>query len=311
MKEFETRIAQIRDDREHGSRWLVREAILLLRDLASQLLHSSLSPHQQTERLLTTARELASLRPAMAALSSAVGHIVAPQPESMAVLQAATQLLQTYDTATEQIARAAQPSIHGRILTCSISGTVLEVLQRLHTQIEHVIVTEGRPRYEGRETARVLAAHALPVTLITDAEAAIFLPLCDAVVVGADSILAHGEVINKAGTALLAWAAQGYHVPFYVLCESLKISPQNWPGITPALLQTTLPLLEEKEPEEVLEQALSGTHVRNFYFDCTPYPLLTSIISEQGALDLPAIQTLAATAARNAQRLSGQAADSL
>jgi translation initiation factor 2B subunit (eIF-2B alpha/beta/delta family) len=305
MKEFETRIAQIRDDREHGSRWLVREAILLLRDLASQLPHSSLSPHQQTECLLTTARELASMRPAMAALSSVVGQIVAPQPEPVAVLQAATRLLQTYDTATEQIARAAQRYIHGRILTCSISGTVLEVLQHLHTQIEHVIVTEGRPRYEGRETARVLGAHAFPVTLITDAEAAIFLPLCDAVVVGADSILAHGEVINKAGTALLAWTAQGYHVPFYVLCESLKISPQNWPGITPELLHTTLPLLEEKEPEEVLEQAMPDVYVRNFYFDCTPYPLLTNIISEQGPLDLSAIQTLAATAAQNAQRLNG------
>jgi ribose 1,5-bisphosphate isomerase len=179
----------------------------------------------------------------------------------------------------------------------------LDVLQTLHTQIEHVIVTEGRPRYEGRETARVLSAHGLPVTLITDAEAAIFLPLCDAVVVGVDSILAHGEVVNKAGTALLAWAAQGYHVPFYALCESLKISPQVWPGVSSDLLHSTLPLLEEKEPEEVLEQALPGVHVRNFYFDCTPFSLLTSIISEQGPLDLPTIQALATVAAKNAQRL--------
>ena len=142
------------------------------------------------------------------------------------------------------------------------------------------------------------------MTLITDAEAAIFLPLCDAVVVGADSILAHGEVVNKAGTALLAWAAQGYHVPFYVLCESLKISPQAWPGVSSDLLHSTLPLLEEKEPEEVLEQALSGVRVRNFYFDCTPFSLITNIISEKGSLDLPSIQTLASTAAQNAQRLT-------
>jgi ribose 1,5-bisphosphate isomerase len=304
MREFDARIAQIRDDREHGSRWLVRETILLLRDLASQLLHSTFSPHQQTELLLTTARELASMRPAMAALSGAAGRIVAPRPEPAAVMQAATEMLQIYDTATEQIARAAQPYLHGRILTCSISGTVLEVLQALHTQIKHVIVTEGRPRYEGRETARVLSAHGLPVTLITDAEAAIFLPLCDAVVVGADSILAHGEVVNKAGTALLAWAAQGYHIPFYVLCESLKISPRAWPGVSSDLLHSTFPLLEEKEPEEVLEQALPGVRARNFYFDCTPFFLVTGIISEQGPLDLPAIQQLATTAAENTRCLT-------
>jgi ribose 1,5-bisphosphate isomerase len=89
MQEFDARIAQIRADREHGSRWLVREAIILLHYLASQLQHSSLSTHQQAERLLATARELASMRPAMAALAGAVGRIVAPQPEPLAVLQAA------------------------------------------------------------------------------------------------------------------------------------------------------------------------------------------------------------------------------
>ncbi len=304
MQGLEQRVAQIRDDREHGSRWLVHETLLLLGDLAEYLLHSSLPPAAQKQQLLTTARVLATMRPAMAALASAVGRVVAPQPEPEAVKQAALQMLDAYDKAGAQITQAARPYIHGRILTCSISGTVLEVLQALHTQLEQVIVTEGRPNYEGRETARVLHEHAIAVTLITDAEAAIFLPLCDAIVVGADSILAHGELLNKAGTSLLAWAAQGYHIPFYVLSESLKITAQTWPNVTPELLVTTLPLLEEKEPAEVLPQPLPGVRVRNFYFDCTPHSLLTKVFSEQGILDLSAIQTLASTAAVNAQKLA-------
>src|SRR5579863_2817012 len=35
MENIEQRIARVRDDREHGSRWLVGEAIALLADLAS------------------------------------------------------------------------------------------------------------------------------------------------------------------------------------------------------------------------------------------------------------------------------------
>ncbi len=41
MDDLTQRIASIRDDREHGSRWLVRQTITLLRDLATQ---SGLSP---------------------------------------------------------------------------------------------------------------------------------------------------------------------------------------------------------------------------------------------------------------------------
>jgi len=46
--------------------------------------------------------------------------------------------------------------------------------------------------------------------------------------VGADSILADGDILNKAGTALLAWSARGHSYPFYVLSETLKISSRRW-----------------------------------------------------------------------------------
>jgi len=113
------------------------------------------------------------------------------------------------------------------LMTHSLSGTVLEVLITCSRQIERINVLEGRPRYEGRDMARALAKHDMAVTLITDAQADIFLAPCRAVVVGADSVLANGDVLNKAGTALLAWAAHGHKVPFYVLCETLKIAPRH------------------------------------------------------------------------------------
>ena len=116
----------------------------------------------------------------------------------------------------------------------------------------------------------------IAVTLITDAEADIFVPQCHALVVGADTVLANGDVINKAGTALLAWAAHGHNVPFYVLCETLKFSPRDWNG--------DLEQLEEKELEEVMDQPIEGVKVRDFYFDHTPSHLVTNLITDRGLI---------------------------
>src|SRR5262249_7420096 len=179
----------------------------------------------------------------------------------------------------------------------------VDVLVALREQIERVIVLEGRPRYEGRETARYLSQQNMAVTLITDAQADIFLPECQGVVVGADSILINGDVLNKAGTALLAWAAHGHGLPFYVLCETLKISPRRWGDHNAAHLAESLAMLEEKEAEEVLEQPIPGVVVRNFYFDRTPYRLVSGIVTEQGVLDRRAIREIAVKTRANERQL--------
>ena len=89
-------------------------------------------------------------------------------------------------------------------------------------------------------------------------------------------MLADGSIFNKAGTALVGWAAHGLKKPLYVLSETLKIAPYKWKG--------DLAQLEEKEPGEVLEQPMPGVTARNFYFDHTPASLVTKLISEQGIL---------------------------
>lgn len=303
MATIEQRVEQIRMDREHGSRWLVRATILLLRDLAQSMIDAHASVDEQQQRLRQVGRTLAQARPAMAALSGAVGRILTPQGNAATVVQNATKLLQDYDSSTARITETARPLLKDRLMTCSISGTVLDVLVQCRDNIKEIIVLEGRPRYEGHSMAQELASKSIPVTLITDAQADIFLPLCHAVVVGADSILADGDVLNKAGTALLAWAAHGHSVPFYVLSETLKISPHQWQQDAVAHWQQNTTMLEEKEAAEVLEQPLEHVQVRNFYFDHTPSQLVTGIITERGTLRQHEIAALAQQAQQNEQTL--------
>ncbi len=302
MSTVEERIEQVRNDREHGSRWLVRETMMILRDLAHDT-HGS--QEEQRQRLYAAGRNLAQARPSMAALASAVGRILTAQGGPDAIAQKAEQLLQEYDTATAKITEHAKPLLHGTILTCSISGTVLDVISGCRQSIKQVIVTEGRPRYEGRDTARILSQQGIAVTLITDAQADIFMPQCDSVVVGADSVLADGDVLNKAGTALFGWSARGYHVPFYVLCETPKISSQRWQDGAEHW-QGNLALLEEKEGTEVLDFPMNGVTVRNFYFDRTPHQLIAKVITEQGVLGEQEVAEIARQVEKNRQVLESK-----
>lgn len=273
MDDLTQRIAEVRDDTEHGSRWLARQTIILLRDLATQ---EGVAPEQRLQRVRQAGHELATARPAMAALAGAVGRILAASPDPDEMARIATQLLQDYEQAISRITNVARPYLKGTIMTHSLSGTVLEVLQACIPPIEHIIILEGRPLYEGRTVARSLSALSVGLTFITDAQVDIFLPMCQALVVGADCILADGSILNKAGTALLAWAARGHGVPLYVLSETLKISPRAWHG--------DLALLEEHPGHEVWRAAPPNVSVRNFYFDHTPAELLSGIITEQGLL---------------------------
>lgn len=301
METIEKRIQEVIGDREHGSRWLVKEALTILHDIADSTAQAGHEKNDQTDeqqlqQVICNAAQIAHARPAMAALSSAMGQVVSVHEEGLeAMKNEAQRLLEEYETATEKLAQYAQPLLAGQIMTCSISGTILDVFRALHTQIERVIVLEGRPRYEGVNAAQAFSEMGIPVTLITDAQADIFLPACQSVVVGADSILVNGDVLNKAGTALIAWAAHGHTIPFYVLCETLKISYQRWHEHDPQRRASNLQLLEEKEPQEVLEQPPAGVNVRNFYFDHTPYRLVTDIITEQGPLSRREIRERAVT----------------
>ena len=287
-EQSDERVERIVNDREHGSRWLVREAMLLLHDLAGELANdSNVSEEEAMGEMRLVGQRLASARPAMAALAGAVRHILKATGGLRGMEEEVSRLLESYEHATERMAVFARNMLTGTVMTHSMSGTVVDVLVECKEQIERVIVLEGRPRYEGRVMAEVLAKKGIEVTLITDAQADIFLAQCTAVVVGADTIFANGDVLNKAGTALLAWAAQGHTVAFYVLSETLKVSPHIWEGDEGQL--------EEKEAEEVMETPPEGIKVRNFYFDRTPAYLVTKVITEQGVMGAIEVQHIADT----------------
>lgn len=172
------------------------------------------------------------------------------------------------------------------IATMSRSSTVLASLYRLHElgRLKNVYLLEGRPLFEGHRSARDLHEHRIPTTLMVDAAMAEAVRLSDVVVVGADSISADGFLLNKTGTHPLALCCKALRKPLYVLCDSLKFSPQ---------LRAQIPV-EEHPGEELLQIGEEdGFAIWNQYFEWTPVECVKAFITERGAFTPDQLSALA------------------
>lgn len=146
----------------------------------------------------------------------------------------------------------------------------------------HVWVDETRPYLQGARLTAYEVAHAgINFHLITDNMAAFLMKQkkVDAIIVGADRIVANGDTANKIGTYALAVMAKAHGIPFYVSAPT-----------------TTLDLTKKTGSEIVIEMRSSKevTHpqgiaiakedypVYNPAFDVTPGSLITAIVLETG-----------------------------
>ena len=168
-------------------------------------------------------------------------------------------------------------------------GTALAPIRMAHEEGKelHVFVDETRPFLQGaRLTAWELREAGIPLTLITDSMAAHFMGRgeVDCVIVGADRIVANGDVANKIGTYGLAVLARAHAIPFYVAAPTTTIDLSLKRG-------EEIPI-EQRDPEEVThlgDQPLApeGVHAAYPAFDVTPHGLVTAIITERGIVEQP------------------------
>lgn len=183
------------------------------------------------------------------------------------------------------------------VTTISRSSTVLAALYRLHElgRIAHVFLLEGRPLFEGRRSARDLHDHGIATTLMVDAAMAEAVSRSDVVVVGADSISADGYLLNKTGTYPLALCCAMLQRPLYVLCDSLKFSPQ---------LHTQIPVEEHPGRELLDADEKEEYRIWNRYFEWTPVETVRAFITERGVFHPDQLSALAGEAENSVE--SGQ-----
>jgi methylthioribose-1-phosphate isomerase len=168
-------------------------------------------------------------------------------------------------------------------------GTALAPIKTAHEGGKqlHVLVDETRPFLQGsRLTAWELREAGIPLTLITDNMAAHFMGRgeVDCIIVGADRIVANGDVANKIGTYGLAVLAHAHAIPFYVAAPTSTIDMSLKSG-------EQIPI-EHRDPREVTHLgdeplAPEGVEAAHPAFDVTPHGLVTAIITEHGVVEPP------------------------
>lgn len=136
----------------------------------------------------------------------------------------------------------------------------------------NIIATETRPRFQGRITATELVGAGIDVTMIVDSGAAAVIASkhIAGVLVGADVLSEHGFV-NKIGTYGLALAAHAHNVPVYCFSTLLKYGPE--------------PVIEQRSPKEIWEDAPPSLKFLAPAFDVTPYDLGVTVITEVGIVE--------------------------
>jgi translation initiation factor 2B subunit (eIF-2B alpha/beta/delta family) len=267
-------VESVANDHEHGSAYIATRALEVLRDRAGRL---RAEPElDAADRLREAAHELLAARPAMAALGNRIHrvmHATVPTFDLAAVeAEAHRGIAQAIEADAAAVRHAAQRIGKQRVLTLSRSGTVLEALCRADPR-STVFVAESRPACEGVHTAEALARDGYAVTLCTDAALSTVVDreAIEAVIVGADTVLASGDVVNKTGTLSAALAAQHAGIPVFIAAASDKISPEDTPH------------LEDGSPSAIYTGD-ADVDVVNPTFDVTPAALITRWITEDGAL---------------------------
>jgi len=270
-------VDSLRADRTHGSATLSYRALDVLRDRAGWLAQQEGGTQTDWEQLAALAHRLLDARPAMAALRNRVNrvmHACRDEPLAEAVEREAQAGLVRAFAVDEGTAEHAAGYVAGRrVFTLSRSGTVLDALRRADPAPAQIVVAASEPGGEGIGVAEALARDGFNVLLVPDAALLSVFEQgrVNVVLVGADTVLPSGSVVNKVGTHLAALAARQHRIPFYAAaaCDKVGIKQQ--------------PLLEAGEPG-ALYGGDAPLEVFLPLFEVTPGKLLSGIITEDGVL---------------------------
>ena len=174
-------------------------------------------------------------------------------------------------------------------------GTALGVIRSAWDQgkIKNVFANETRPWFQGaRLTAWELAQENIPVSLLCDSAAASAIRAhnVDWVIVGADRVVANGDVANKIGTYALAVLAKHAGKKFMVVAPTSTIDLSTQAG-----QEIVIEERGRKEVTHVAQKVMASDEINvwNPVFDVTPAELVDVLVTERGVVENPNTQKIA------------------
>jgi translation initiation factor 2B subunit (eIF-2B alpha/beta/delta family) len=274
-------VEEIAEMQTHSSSVVAVKAARALADLTER----EFATVEEYERSLArNAQALRRANPSHASLHNAMTDVVESvedaAPADVAAAKAATmdaidRVVDTIEAGKHEAADEAAAYLDDgqTILTHDYSSTVLEAVEAATQDGKYLeaYVTEARPRYLGRKTARQLAAmDRVETHLLADSAAGYYMTEVDVVVVGMDCIV--GDTLyNRVGTFPIAATAARCDVPVVVVGSAAKIIEDGF------VFEN-----EFRSPSEVMREPAEGFSVENPAYDATPVELVDAVITDDG-----------------------------
>jgi translation initiation factor 2B subunit (eIF-2B alpha/beta/delta family) len=271
------RIRKIEFDRSSGASQIARNALGVLRFFVETSKNETCSSFVKDFRELGV--RLFEARPNMAPVQNLVAQTVyeVNASEESDLVSVRKFALSRIDSLCKQSEAAVKKSAEWAatiisdsdcLATCSHSSTICETFNVAKQQGKSfkVFVAEsksdnGKFRY-GQNLAKFLKSIDVHAEVFPDNEIYMYVPKTKCVLVGADSVLFDGSVINGSPTYGVAVEAEDCGVPFYSVCETTKVNTLSYLGKN----------VEVKKS-----------------FDLIPSNLITRIVTEKGILDVKEI----------------------
>lgn len=237
------KIKQIKFDHLNGSSQIARDALNLLKLFVNTSKSTTCSKFKEDFKEIGMC--LLNARPNMAPVQNLVAQIVyevnSRKEIDLGSLKNFTtsllsMLIKQSEISIQETAKQATVIIpdSGCLATCSYSSTVCESLRKAKKQGKHfeVVVAESKV---GTTSYGILLAHSLEklniaVKVFRDTQILKYVQDVKCVLVGVDSLLYDGSIINGFPTGELAFAAKKSNVPFYCVCETTKANILSYLG---------------------------------------------------------------------------------
>jgi translation initiation factor eIF-2B subunit delta len=274
-------VEEIREMQTHSSSIVAIKATRAVRELLDR---EFASVEEYVRALERNGSALRRANPSHASLQNAIRSVVdaveAADPGDVSTAKELTR--EAIDRVVNDVERgkrraaenAAERLADGAtLMTHDYSSTVLSALE-LATEAGaslELYVTEARPRYLGRKTARALAEmDPVDAHLVVDGACGQFLSECDEVVVGMDCIV--GDTLyNRVGTFPLAATAARTGTPVTVVGSGAKVIEDGF------VFEN-----EIRSPSEVMREPAEGFSIENPAYDATPTDLIDRVITDEG-----------------------------
>jgi translation initiation factor eIF-2B subunit delta len=275
------KIREVKFDRTSGASQLARKALNVLKLFAQS------SKNKTTEEFIRDFRKIAKkllkIKPNMAPIQNLVAQTVyeieTSKKYDIASVQefAISRIDKLHQESKDAVKKTAEwgakiISNSDQLATCSYSSTVYETLKAAKKQRKAIKVfiaeskTEDNNLQHGQTLATALKSIKIATKVFSDNEISRHIPKAKLVLVGADSLLCDGSIINGTPTNKIAVKAKETGIPFYSVCETAKINTLNYLG-----------------KKTSLEKG----------FELIPSNLITGIITEKGILNPKKIAEIA------------------